>query len=237
MNLKNLKYIFYCNIDNKVLYLQAILNKYFLNETILADKYKLSVREMDYNSQADLEEWCDVINNSYDDCNYNKDSALTLLTNHLFLDDTKTYLFYKQEDDVSEISKNLPPYYTQSHGILCATISVGTYKDNEKVGGIFRIGCKNKFWGNHYGNAIVLYALSQLQARGFKLCEDVVSAKREVSLQMHMTLGFEPQFDWHYVTFKKNLKNVNFIQKIRLRLRLKGAYEKHTKMVQTRFKI
>ena len=34
---------------------------------------------------------------------------------------------------------------------------------------------------------------------------------------LHMKLGFEPQFDWSKVTYTNNLKNVNFIQKHRLK--------------------
>lgn len=233
MKLKNLKYIFYYNIENKVLYLQTLLNKYFLDESALAEKYKLSVKVMDYKSNDDIEQWCDVINNSYDDCSYNIESALRLLTNHLFLEDTKTYLFYIQESTAGDVTEFIPSISCQD--TLCAAVSIGTYRDNKKVGGIFRIGCKNEYKGNHFGNAIVLYALSQLQASGYELCEDIVSAKREISLLMHMNLGFEPQFNWRYVTYKKNLKNVNFIQKIRLRFRLKSVCKKHDQMIQSKF--
>lgn len=39
--MKKLKYLFYSNIDNKVVYLQTLLNKYYLNEDQLLSNFGL----------------------------------------------------------------------------------------------------------------------------------------------------------------------------------------------------
>ena len=114
-------------------------------------------------------------------------------------------------------------------------MSIGVYKDNPNVGSLFRIAVKREYRGLHIGNAIVLYALSYLQMQGITLCEDIISSKRNISLGLHMNLGFEPQNDWSKVTFKMNLKNVNYIQKFRLKRRLTTAYLQHKEYLSDKF--
>lgn len=93
MKIKDIKYLFYTNIDNKVLYLRTKLNKYFLSEDNLKKLYGLSVRKIDYENTNDLEVWCNTINNSYDDCSFTVLKAKDYLLNHLFLSDKQSFIF------------------------------------------------------------------------------------------------------------------------------------------------
>lgn len=168
--MKKLKYLFYSNIDNKVVYLQTLLNKYYLNEDQLLSNFGLKVSVLDNNNNIDLQTWCNIVNNSYDDCLFNSKNAKDFLTKHLYLVDTKIFLFYKSN-------------------VCCASVSIGYYKNNKNIGGLFRIAVDKKFQGQQYGKASVLYALSYLQRDGCKLCEDIISSKRRVSLNLHLNVG------------------------------------------------
>lgn len=98
----------------------------------------------------------------------------------------------------------------------CATASFGGYKSNPKVGGGYRIGVHNNYKGNGLGRMCVEYAYSRLADQGFRLGESIITIKRVPSLLLHFSLGFEPRYDMRYVTYKNNLKYINFIQRIRL---------------------
>ena len=148
MKIKDIKYLFYTNIDNKVLYLRTKLNKYFLSEDNLKKLYGLSVRKIDYENTNDLEVWCNTINNSYDDCSFTVLKAKDYLLNHLFLSDKQSFIF------------------ENGGGQVVASISFGFYKYNPEWSGLFRIAVMKDFQGMHYGYAIVLFALSYLQSIG-----------------------------------------------------------------------
>ena len=91
--MKRLKYLFYTNIDNKVVYLQTLLNKYYFSDSDLFSEYGLKVIEIDQNNKDHLSQWCDIINDAYDDCCFNVDSAESFFKDHLFLKDTRTFVF------------------------------------------------------------------------------------------------------------------------------------------------
>ena len=59
MNIKNIKYLFYTNIDNKVLYLRTKLNKYFLSADNLKKLYEETIvpeltKEFNYSSVMEV---------------------------------------------------------------------------------------------------------------------------------------------------------------------------------------
>ena len=214
MKLNNIKYLFYTNIDNKVLYLRTKLNKYFLSADNLKKIYGLSVRQIDYENATDLEIWCNTINNSYEDCSFTVLKAKDYLLNHLFLSENQTFIF------------------VNGGGEIVASISLGIYKNNPKWSGLFRIAVRKDFQGMHYGYAIVLFALSYLQSMGVKYCEDIVSSKRIPSLNMHLNIGFEPLLNVKNAIYTANQKNVNFIQSVRLFYRLKNAHKKYLRNLE-----
>lgn len=100
-----------------------------------------------------------------------------------------------------------------------ATVSVGVYKTNPKIGGDFRIGVTKMAQGRGYGRLCILYAFSVLAAAGIKYGESAIAFKRKESLYLHYALGFKPQTNMRYLASKKNrwwLKDLNIVLKYRL---------------------
>ena len=187
----------YPYIDGKVVYLQRYICGFALSNEAVLKNYGLSVKYIDYDCDEDLQQWCDVINNSYDDCFYDIDKARTFLTEHPIFQNGRTVLFMKGATP-------------------CATVSWGTYKSNLKVGGAYRLGVHNGMKGKGIGRMCLVYAYSKLSDEGFKLGESIVTIKRIPSLLLHFSLGFKPRYDIRFVTYKDNLKYINLIQRVRL---------------------
>lgn len=78
---------------NGTVYLQAPLKAFELDSRIMEEKYGLKVRKIDYNNDADLETWMNIIHTSYDDCHFTKDKAREYLANHAYMNSTKTFVF------------------------------------------------------------------------------------------------------------------------------------------------
>lgn len=100
------------------------------------------------------------------------------------------------------------------------TVSIGVYKTNPKIGGDFRIGVTKEAQGIGYGRLCILFAFSQLAAKGVKFGESAIAFKRKESLYLHYSLGFKPQPSTRFLANKtpdSKLKNLNFILKYRLR--------------------
>ena len=198
-------------------YLQASLKAFELDSRILEEKYGLRVRQIDYDNDADLETWMDIIHTSYDDCHFTVETARKYLANHRYMNQTKTFLF-------QEIGG----------GKIVATVSIGLYKANPKVGGDFRIGVTKAAQGKGYGRLCILFAFSQLAAMGIKYGESAIMFKRKESLYIHYSLGFRPQTNLRYVANKsagKKVKNLNFI----LKFRLWKSYRDYLKKERTNF--
>lgn len=147
-----------------------------------------------------------------DDCHFTIDTARKYLADHRFMNHTRTFLFQEIEG-----------------GRIVATVSIGLYKANPKIGGDFRIGVTQTAQGKGYGRLCILFAFSQLAAMGVKYGESAISFKRKESLYLHYALGFKPQPNLRYVanqTEKKKLKNLNFILKYRLKKSYKDYLRK-----------
>lgn len=84
---------FYNRVINGLVYLQTPLKAYELTDDILLNKYRIVSKQIDVNNEVDLGIWVDIINDSYDDCVYTKESAKQLLTNHPYLQNIQTFLF------------------------------------------------------------------------------------------------------------------------------------------------
>lgn len=188
---------FYPFIDGKVVYLQRFLYGFSLSDDTVLKNYGLTIKYIDYDSDSDLQQWCDVINNSYDDCFYDIAKARKFLKEHLIFEKGKTALFM---DGIT----------------ACATVSWGVFKDNPKVGGAYRLGVQNNFKGNGFGRMCLEYAYSRLSEQGINLGESLVTIQRVPSLMLHFSLGFEPRYNVRYVSYKKNLRHIDLVQRIRL---------------------
>lgn len=78
---------------NGTVYLQAPLKAYELDSRIMEEKYGLRVMQLNYNSDADLETWMNIIHTSYDDCRFTLDTARDYLSNHQYMDKTQSFVF------------------------------------------------------------------------------------------------------------------------------------------------
>lgn len=96
----------YPGINTKVVYLQKQICGFHLSEDTILKQHGLSVRQIDYDNESDLLQWCDIINNSYDDCYYDIPKARILLKNHPLFTNNKTAIFYN----------GINPYATVSWG-------------------------------------------------------------------------------------------------------------------------
>ena len=185
------------NIDIRVVYLQRFIYGFNLSDSDVSHLYGLSVKIIDYNSDLDLQQWCDVINNSYDDCYYDIEKARKFLKNHHIFQDGRTAIFYEG-------------------AVPCATVRGGGYKLNPIVGGDYRIGVHNNYKGNGLGRMCVVYAFSRLEEQGFRLGESIITIKRVPSLLLHFSLGFEPRYNMRYVTCNTFFKYTSIVQRLRL---------------------
>lgn len=169
-------------------HLQSPLKAFRLDDAILREKYGLTVRTIDYDDKKDLETWCSIIHDSYDDCHFTIDSAKVYLTKHKFLMNTETFLFSDQD------------------GEEFATVSIGLYKNKPHIGGGFRFGVRNSYQGKGYGYICLLYGFSKLASMGIKHAESIIAIKRVVSLNIHFALGFRPQYRSKYTATKSSSK-------------------------------
>ena len=202
---------------NGTVYLQASLKAFELDSRIMEEKYGLKVRQINYNNDADLETWMNIIHTSYDDCHFTVDEARTYLASHSYMNNTQTFVFQEVVG-----------------GGTIATVSIGIYKANPKIGGDFRIGVTQSAQGKGYGRLCILFAFSQLAAMGVKYGESAIAFKRKESLYLHYALGFKPQPNLKFVANKtegKKLKNFNFI----LKYRLKKSYRDYLRKERNQF--
>lgn len=217
MNFRN---FFYTNIENKIVHLQSALSNFPPSDYlkyILQNKYSLETKTLNINNEKDIIDWISVINDSYDDANYDYHKGRDILTNHLFLIDTETFLIQ------------------HTSNITVATISIGKYKDNCNVGGAFRLAVRKKFKNAGIGKVIITYAYAKLKERNIIYGESLIASKRTASIMAHFKLGFIPQYNMKYISYKKSQKNVNFIQKFRLRKRLRSLYKNYLQNLNEHF--
>lgn len=92
------------NIDIRVVYLQRFIYGFNLSDNDVYRLYGLSVKHIDYNSDQDLQQWCDVINNSYDDCYFDIEKARRFLKEHPVYENGRTVLFYKDATACATVS-------------------------------------------------------------------------------------------------------------------------------------
>ena len=204
MGLKN---FFYTRIENKVVHLQSNLSVFMSSKDIESYLNKpYFFEKLDIEKQKDIEDWVNIINDAYDDTSYSFEEGEKNLSMHLFLKDIETFFISNEIERV-------------------ATVSIGIYKQNPQVGGEFRIAVRRKYQGNGFGWILILYAFAKLKERGIKYGESIIASKRETSIYLHLKIGFVPQYDERYISYNKHLKNVNCIQRWKLKRRLKHLHK------------
>ncbi len=72
---------------------QANLSAFELSTDDLLNKYDISVQVLDINNDDHVAAWCDIINHSYSEFNYNIDSARIFLNDEKYYSNRVTYLY------------------------------------------------------------------------------------------------------------------------------------------------
>lgn len=212
------------NIFNSFFYatvrLQANLAAFELSTDVLQKKYQLDVEILDINNDNHVATWCDIINHSYSEFNYDIRSAREFLKDEKYYYNRETYLF---KDNLSN-NKN-----------YCATVSIAQYVASPKVGGDFKIGVKKDFQGKGLGRLVILYAFSRLKERDLEVGESSIFIKRKTSLYLHFKLGFKPQYNPNNFALPASSRLYRIIKVIPL-LQLKHIYSKFIKSENKKFK-
>ena len=171
--------------------------------------YLKGIEILDLDNDVQVSAWCDIINNSYTEFNYNIESAKSFLKDDTYYKNSTTYLF-------SDCC---------SGGGYCATISIAQYVHTPKVGGDFKIGVKKDFQGRGLGRLVILYGFSRLKERGIEVGESSIQIKRDTSLYLHFKLGFRPQYNPKYFALPATSRLYPIIKLLPL-LKLRRSYKK-----------
>ncbi len=173
---QNIKYRL--NYNKCVAHLQADLSLIPKPENILP----LYVREMDTSSETDLRHWASIVTEAYDDKIYDSNDARRHFEDHLFLNISNVYFVMDENEPVG-------------------TISIGTYKTNNKIGGDARIAIRKEYQGRGLGKFVIAYGYSELFKQGIKYGESVISIPRSKSILLHFQCGFFPQLQKRHFIF------------------------------------
>ena len=73
--------------------LQANLSAFELSTETLRNKYNVRVETLNLDDNKQLAAWCDIINHSYSEFNYNVESAKVFLKDEKYYKKAITYLF------------------------------------------------------------------------------------------------------------------------------------------------
>jgi GNAT superfamily N-acetyltransferase len=128
----------------------------------------------------DMGDWVDLINQSYNEQTPRDiGAAKRHIEDHLFLDILKIYFVLDGDTPI-------------------ATISIGTYRGNPRIGGEARIAVRANYQGRGLGRFVICYGCERLRDYGVQFCENIVSVKRQKSIMLHYQCGFVPQLRSNY---------------------------------------
>jgi L-amino acid N-acyltransferase YncA len=165
-----------------------------------------STRELNIIDEQEMQTWLTVVNKAYDENNRDVESTKKALQKHHFLDKTKTHVVINQR------------------GEICATYSYGIYRNNPKVGGVFRLAVAKNHQGMGLGKHIILLGYQNLLNQGIQLGESVINSNRLISIRTHFSIGFKPVLNKRDVVHKDSHFMKNWVQYFRGRSILKKTY-------------
>lgn len=82
----------YRKLMEGTVYVQAPLKAFELDDRILKEKYGLEVQRLNYDSPQDINLWCSLINNSYEDFSFTEEKAKRFLIKHPYMADCQSYI-------------------------------------------------------------------------------------------------------------------------------------------------
>lgn len=134
---------------------------------------EFSFKRINQNDVDDLTLWAKIVTDAYGDKKYCIDDAKKHFQDHLFLNITDAFFLLHGSDSV-------------------ATISVGTYKNNARVGGDALIAVIKAYQNKGIGKLLIRYGFNELLTKGIKYGESVITATRTASIKLHYKCGFYP---------------------------------------------
>ncbi|MCQ2429222.1 MAG: GNAT family N-acetyltransferase [Clostridia bacterium] len=149
----------------------------YLQKRITASPFSMrqyTVKQMDYDSDRDIEVWCNIVNQAYDDSEYSPAHAKGFLTDHPFCTGTSTAFF--MDGDTA-----------------FATISYGKVKTDAKTGSFFRIAVLPSYRNRGVGRMLLGYAESEMAKQDVGIIEESIALKRDASFSMHFGCGYKPE--------------------------------------------
>lgn len=204
------KKLCYYKIENKVVHVQTLLDHWISFDDVVEEvkqKYDYHVETIErYPTDEELLDWISIINDAYDDANYNLKKAKEFFQMHLFLD-------------------IIALHFVVYNNMRIATVISGIYKEKPSVGGVCRIALKKAYRKKGLGVYIVLLGYSYLKGIVSK-GESIITSKRIESLLIHFRIGFLPVYNFSQISYTGSLKNINFIQRLRLKMKLKCVHNK-----------
>jgi len=201
MNLNRIKQ-FYGQLKFSEVHLQVTLNQ--IKELPNISPYYFRI--LDKSNQIEIENWIDLLNEAYSESKVNLNEAHRLLNNHHFLENTETYLVFDNDN-------------------VIASVSIGLYSVNTKVGGVYRLAVRKSYQNKGLGKFIILLGYNLLKSKGIDFGESVINTYRDKSIVVHMQCGLKPQTNPKKITHKNSNFNKNIIQRIRAKYALKKAYK------------
>lgn len=187
------------------MYLQADLS--FLPPLKIKPPYY--TRKMDMEDDNDMRLWIETVNDAYSEFGEKEISfkdGQNYLSNHLFMNVWDVYFMMNGDEQIG-------------------AITIGTYKENKRIGCVSRIAIKSKYKGKGLGKQIIAFAYHHLYENGIKFGQSIIGLKRTASIITHMKCGFYPQFFKKYYVYD-NQQRFFFIRLITL-IRLLKLYTKY----------
>lgn len=162
----------------------------------------------------DLEQWLEIVNDAYDEPYHDISYAINHIRTHLFLNITNVYLILDNDVPVG-------------------TISIGTYKSNNNIGGDARIAIKKKYQSKGLGVFMITLGFHKLRDLGIKYGESIISIIRDQSIMLHFKCGFVPQTNRKYIQYKNQKRH--FIIRMLVKAKLMRLYNQYINKLSRQF--
>lgn len=144
----------------------------------LQDISPLYLKEMSTNDQSQVNEWLNIINQSFSR-SWDKKDYIESIINH-------------------EIYDILHTYFLMDHERYIGVVSEAVFKKNKQVGVTHYLALDKDYLGRGLGKYLILYTLHKMKEHNLKSCEGESTLDHRKSLFIHFDLGFRPKAKLDY---------------------------------------
>jgi len=139
----------------------------------LRDISPLNVKEMSKDNESQVNEWLNIINQSFSRSWGEKDYVNSII-NHEIYDVHHTYFLMDYEKHIGVVSE-------------------AVFKKNKQVGVTHYLGIDKNYIGYGLGKYLILYTLHKMKVHNLKSCEGESTLEHRKSLFIHFDFGFRPK--------------------------------------------